>query len=78
MDANETRELVRSRYAKTAQAGSSCCSPSAGSAAGGCCGGAISADDLAKTIGYSEAELAMVPDGANLGLGCGNPASAHP
>jgi len=24
-------------------------------------------------MGYSEAELAAVPDGANLGLGCGNP-----
>ncbi len=24
-------------------------------------------------MGYSEAEIAAVPDGANLGLGCGNP-----
>ena len=24
-------------------------------------------------MGYSEAELSAVPDGANLGLGCGNP-----
>ena len=24
-------------------------------------------------MGYSEAELAAVPEGANLGLGCGNP-----
>ncbi|HWI64056.1 MAG TPA: arsenite methyltransferase [Symbiobacteriaceae bacterium] len=73
MDAHETRAMVRNRYAQTAQAGSSCCTPSGGSAAGSCCGGTISADDLAKTIGYSDAELAIVPDGANLGLGCGNP-----
>ena len=31
-------------------------------------------DDKARDIGYSEAELAAVPEGANLGLGCGNPA----
>ena len=73
MDAHETRAQVRNRYAQTAQAGSSCCTPSTGSAYGGCCGGTISVDDLAKTIGYSETELAAVPEGANLGLGCGNP-----
>ena len=26
-----------------------------------------------REMGYSEAELAAVPEGANLGLGCGNP-----
>lgn len=70
MDAHETRAMVRNRYAQTAQAGASnCCTPSTTS----CCGGTISVDDLAKTIGYSDNELATVPDGANLGLGCGNP-----
>jgi len=29
--------------------------------------------DKARQMGYSEAELAAVPEGANLGLGCGNP-----
>lgn len=28
---------------------------------------------IAKSFGYSEAELANVPEGANLGLSCGNP-----
>jgi ubiquinone/menaquinone biosynthesis C-methylase UbiE len=28
---------------------------------------------MSKAIGYTEAELGAVPDGANLGLGCGNP-----
>lgn len=71
MDAHETRTQVRNRYAQAAQAGSSCCSTTASGT--GCCGSPISADDLAKTIGYSETELSLVPDGANLGLGCGNP-----
>lgn len=42
--------------------------------ASGCCGGDItSLVDLGKLIGYSEGDLAAAPDGANLGLGCGNP-----
>jgi SAM-dependent methyltransferase len=69
MDAHETRTAVRKRYAQTAQGGAGCCAPTASS----CCGGTISAADLAKTIGYSDDELTVVPSGANLGLGCGNP-----
>src|SRR5579875_1413720 len=47
------------------------CAPAAMS----CCGptGADTAADKARRMGYSEAELAAVPAGANLGLGCGNP-----
>jgi SAM-dependent methyltransferase len=30
-------------------------------------------DDVSRAIGYSDADLQAVPDGANLGLGCGNP-----
>ena len=33
-----------------------------------CCG-----DNISKSIGYSEEELEIVPNGSNLGLGCGNP-----
>lgn len=73
MDPHETRAAVRNRYAQTAQAGASCCAPSSGSTGGGCCGGTISVDDLARSIGYSDDELKVVPNGANLGLGCGNP-----
>ena len=36
---------------------------------GGCRGTAAQA----RTLGYSDEDLAAVPDGANLGLGCGNP-----
>jgi len=38
-----------------------------------CCGGSINTDEIAKKTGYSEEELESVPEGANLGLGCGNP-----
>lgn len=30
-------------------------------------------ETVAKSFGYSEAELAAIPEGANLGLSCGNP-----
>ena len=48
---------------------------------GQCCGGAAAnADTIARNIGYAESDLAAIPAGANLGLGCGNPlafAEAH-
>ncbi len=65
MDNDDIKEMVRSRYGSIAAAASSCCAPSTS-----CCG--AEADKSAR-IGYSEAELNAVPDGANLGLGCGNP-----
>jgi SAM-dependent methyltransferase len=50
---------------------SACCSPTAG---GGCCGPAtFTPEQLASAIGYSQAELAVAPEGANMGLSCGNP-----
>lgn len=65
---DEVRAAVRGRYAEIATlqggsccgGGSSCCDPSA-MAAG------------SAALGYSAEELAAVPEGANLGLGCGNP-----
>ncbi|MCB1060514.1 MAG: arsenite methyltransferase [Calditrichaeota bacterium] len=59
------REVVREKYGQAAR-GESCCGTS------GCCG-ASNVEDIAEAIGYSEEELSQVPDGANLGLGCGNP-----
>ncbi len=40
-----------------------------------CCGsGSVStAREISKNIGYSDADIDAVPEGANLGLGCGNP-----
>jgi SAM-dependent methyltransferase len=66
------RQAVRDRYGATARAvaggeGADCCAPSS---AGGCCAPVPIQSTL---LGYSEAETAAVPEGANLGLGCGNP-----
>jgi SAM-dependent methyltransferase len=71
MDDAQMKELVRARYGAVAtESGVSCCAPAAS-----CCGPSTpeTATDKARRMGYSEQELAAVPDGANLGLGCGNP-----
>jgi len=75
-DAQTVREQVRTAYAAVARGGglsgaatgSGCCSGSS------CCGPAgTDAAHLAQRLGYDAAELAALPDGANLGLSCGNP-----
>lgn len=69
MDTTEVKEMVRARYGGIAAGTvSDCCAPS-------CCGGSATsvADSKSSEMGYSAEELAAVPEGANLGLGCGNP-----
>ena len=61
MDPNEIKQMVRSRYGSIA------------AGAAGCCGARPSPQAQSLAMGYSPAELAAVPEGANLGLGCGNP-----
>ena len=59
-----------------APAAASCCAPAAPAlSAASCCAPAPAALNDAKSavMGYSADELAAVPEGANLGLGCGNP-----
>src|SRR5438067_9611665 len=71
MDEIQIKEMVRARYGSIASASSGSCSAPA---AAPCCGPAADpATEKAQRMGYSPAELAAVPDGANLGLGCGNP-----
>lgn len=61
---DDIRNAVRENYARVANTeASSCCAPS-------CCG---PNPDVSLKLGYSEDDLAAVPDGANMGLGCGNP-----
>jgi len=60
------KKIVRERYGKIAKTSSSCCSS-------GCGCGAGTADIISRNIGYSEQDISSVPEGANLGLGCGNP-----
>lgn len=40
-----------------------------------CCNPAENAGKVGEVIGYSKEEMAAVPDGANLGVGCGNPSA---
>jgi hypothetical protein len=60
----DIRTAVRERYARAAKGGSLCCGPS-------CCGPDV--NQMAQQIGYRPEDLARLPEGANLGLGCGNP-----
>lgn len=68
MKETEVKKAVRERYAKIADKGSSCCI-----AEDSCCGNSYSAQNISQKLGYSKDELREVPEGANLGLGCGNP-----
>jgi arsenite methyltransferase len=65
-------ELVRDGYQKIAKDTSAGCCGTGVS----CCGSAPQeADKLARELGYSVEELQALPDGANMGLSCGNPAA---
>jgi len=61
------RDTVRRGYAEIAKGKSGCCSGSSP-----CCGSS-SPDKLAEAIGYTAEELHVLPEGANMGLSCGNP-----
>jgi SAM-dependent methyltransferase len=72
MDSEAVREAVREGYAKIARDTSAgCCSPGVS-----CCGSSPKdSEQLAKELGYSVEELQALPEGANMGLSCGNPAA---
>lgn len=67
MDKKEAvRDQVRESYAKIAKSGDLCC----------CSSGKrkdFNPANFAKVIGYGEKELKGLPEGANMGLSCGNP-----
>jgi arsenite methyltransferase len=67
VDSEQVRAAVRETYGRiaTEQPSSGCCGTS------GCCGPA--AQPTSEALGYSEEERRSAPDGADLGLGCGNP-----
>ncbi len=69
MKETEIKKSVREKYGGIAKEGGSCCNTGNSS----CCNGSQSTMDISKNIGYSEDDLNNVPEGANLGLGCGNP-----
>lgn len=61
------KKIVRDGYAKALLQKTSCCSTSS------CCCGTGQAKKISKMVGYSDSEMSAVPEGANLGFGCGNP-----
>lgn len=65
MNDEDIKRIVRERYGERATTGTSCC--------GSGCGCGPSVQDLSLAMGYTEADLQSAPEGANLGLGCGNP-----
>ncbi len=65
------RKMVRDLYGQVALGQGSCCGRPETPACG--CGGDAGARQESNARGYSDEQIASVPDGANLGLGCGNP-----
>ena len=68
MDNQTIKAAVRERYARFARSNTSCCSPATNS-----CGCSDTFKDPSLRIGYALRDIEAVPEGANLGLGCGNP-----
>ncbi len=64
MESEQVKTAVRERYGEVARGEATC---------GSLCGCTENAEGLAITFGYSADELATLPEGANLGLSCGNP-----
>src|SRR5271156_1696634 len=64
MEDKQLKAVISERYAAVADGTAGC---------GSLCGCTDSAEGLARGFGYSAEELATLPQGANLGLSCGNP-----
>jgi len=86
-DKEKIRQSVRDSYGKIAKAGKivgglspapSCCGPSEtstiASSTASCCGGTeVAPGQISALMGYSKEDIQGVIEGANMGLGCGNP-----
>ena len=68
MNEDDIRKVVRNKYGQIAKQGTSCCG-----SVSSCCGSESTAERISGNIGYTGEDMNAVPDGANLGLGCGNP-----
>jgi SAM-dependent methyltransferase len=69
MKEEKVKKIVREGYAKIAKNQKSC----SGEPTSCCANTSDMSEEISKRIGYSEEEIGSVPEGANLGLGCGNP-----
>jgi SAM-dependent methyltransferase len=67
MEDRKIKEVVKKAYGKVARQKSSCCPDVS------CCGTPETAQDISTRIGYAERDIQSVPEGADMGLGCGNP-----
>lgn len=67
MNNEAKKENVRQRYGEIARSGGSCCCGETS-----CCGGTAD-EKISAKLGYTADEMTAVPEGADLGLGCGNP-----
>ena len=63
---DEIRSAVRETYSQIALSDDGGCASS-------CCGGAGAVSVASIQLGYSAEEVSSVPEGSDLGLGCGNP-----
>jgi SAM-dependent methyltransferase len=86
-DEEKIREAVRETYGRMAKLGTitsrssptpCCCGEPdisvGGNAAASCCGEPkFTPEQMSAVMGYSKEDMVSVPEGANLGLGCGNP-----
>jgi len=86
-DKEKIRQSVRDSYGKIAKAGKivgglspapSCCGPSEtttiASSTASCCGGPeVAPGQISALMGYSKEDIQGIIEGANMGLGCGNP-----
>jgi hypothetical protein len=81
---DDIRAAVRARYGTIAETRGTSASPTDAACCGSaspdaestsCCGGSatLTLDMKAHAYGYTAADTSAVPEGANLGLGCGNP-----
>lgn len=68
MKDDDVRKVVREQYGTRARESTSCCAKPCGC---GC--GAKTRISSSETLGYTKEDLDSIPDGADLGLGCGNP-----
>ena len=78
-DFEDIRAAVRERYGAMARergkVSGNCCAQN-GAPVSSCCSNAGSTSHSAALLGYSDKDIAAVPEGADLGLGCGTPLSA--
>ncbi|HEO65403.1 MAG TPA: arsenite methyltransferase [Spirochaetes bacterium] len=68
LEKDKIRQAVRKTYADVATGVTDSCESGCG-----CDTVNLSAGDMSVNLGYTKDDVSGVPDGANMGLGCGNP-----